>query len=84
MVDGELSIAVGEMLDLLLLGEDLLVEEVDLLGGDRVVGRLGLLAGGRGFAANIVKRIFTVCSKLWVFEFPSLWRVISIPVSGSR
>jgi hypothetical protein len=54
MIHRELSIAIGEMLDLLLLGDNLLVEQVDLLGGYGLVVGLGLLAGSRGLSANVV------------------------------
>jgi hypothetical protein len=54
MIHCELSIAIGEMLDLLLLGDNLLVEQVNLLRGSGLVVGLGLLAGGRGLPANIV------------------------------
>jgi hypothetical protein len=54
MIHGELCIAIREMLDLLLLGDNLLVEQVDLLRGSGLVVALGLFAGGRGLPANIV------------------------------
>ena len=72
MIHGELRIAIGEMLDLLLLGEDLLVEEVDLLGRNGLVGRLGLLARSRRFSANVVEGFLAVGSKFGVFKFPGL------------
>jgi hypothetical protein len=54
MIHGELCIAIREMLDLLLLGDNLLVEEVDLLGGCGFIVGLVLLAGSRGLSANVV------------------------------
>ena len=54
MIHCKLSIAIGEMLDLLLLGDNLLVEQVDLLGGDGLLVALGLLARSRSLPADIV------------------------------
>jgi hypothetical protein len=54
MIHCKLGIAIGEMLNLLLLGDNLLVEQVDLLSGCGVVVGLGLLARSRGLPADIV------------------------------
>lgn len=72
MIHGQSGIAIGEQLNLLLLGEDLLVEQVDLLGWHGVICGLSLFARSRGFAANVVERFFTVGTKFGVFEFPGL------------
>ena len=72
MVHRQLRIPVRNVLDLLLLGENLLVEEVDLLGGDRVVVVLGLLPGRGRFAPDVVERFLAVGSKFGVLEFPCL------------
>jgi hypothetical protein len=54
MIHRELSIAIGKMLNLLLLGDDLLVKQIDLLGRYGFIGGLCLLAGGRGLSTNVV------------------------------
>lgn len=54
MIHCKLSIAIGQMLNLLLLGDNLLVEQVDLLGGDRLFVALGLFARSWGLSANVV------------------------------
>lgn len=61
------------MLDLLLLGENLLVEEIDLLGRDGLVVTLGLLPGRRCFAPNVVKRVLAVGAKLGMLKLPGLF-----------
>lgn len=73
MIYGQPGIAIGEQLNLLLLGEDLLVEQVDLLSGDRVICGLSLFARSRRFAANVIERFFAVGTKFGVFKFPSLF-----------
>lgn len=75
MVDGELSIAVGQVLDLLLLGHDLLVQEIDLLCRDGVIMVAGLFTGRRRFPSNIVQRFLAVGPKLGVLELPSLYTI---------
>lgn len=77
MVHRELRIAVRKVLDLLLLRDNLLVEQVDLLGGNGIVVILGLLAGRRGFSADVVQRFLAVGAELGVFEFPGLCDGIS-------
>lgn len=63
---------IRKMLDLLLLGENLLVQQVDLLCWDGVLMRLGLLSRSRGFPTDIVKRLFTVGAKFGVLKLPGL------------
>jgi hypothetical protein len=70
-----LGVAIGEVLDLLLLGDNLLVEEVDLLGGHRVIIVLGLFSRGWCFSANVIEGLFAVRPEFWVLEFPRLFSV---------
>jgi hypothetical protein len=79
MIHRELGVAIGEVLDLLLLGDNLLVEEVDLLGGHRVIGVLSLLSRGRCFSANVIERLFAVRPEFRVLEFPRLFCVRGVP-----
>jgi hypothetical protein len=72
MVHGELCKAVGNVLDLLLLRNDLLVEQIDLLSGYRFFGACGRLAWRRGFATDIIEGILAVSPELRVLEFPCL------------
>ena len=72
MIDGELSIAVGQVLDLLLLSHDLLVQEIDLLCWDRVVMVASLFTGRRRFPSNVVQRLLAVGPELRVLKLPSL------------
>lgn len=73
MIHCKLRITIGQMLDLLLLGDNLLVEEVDLLGRDRIVGALGLLPGRRCFAPNVVEGVLAIGAKLGMLKFPGLF-----------
>jgi hypothetical protein len=75
MIHRELGVAIGEVLDLLLLGDNLLVEEVDLLGGHRVIVALGLLSRGWCFSADVIEGLFAVRPEFWVLEFPRLFSV---------
>jgi hypothetical protein len=61
------------MLDLLLLGNNLLVKQINLLGGYGFIVGLGLFPWRGGLASNIVEGFFAICAKLGVFEFPCLW-----------
>ena len=72
MVHRELSIAVREVLDLLLLGHNLLIEQVNLLCRDRLFIALSLFARCGGFASNIVEGLFAVGAKFGVLELPCL------------
>lgn len=60
------------MLDLLLLGHDLLVKQVDLLCWGGLFIALGLFPGCGCFASNIVEGLFAVGAKFGVLELPSL------------
>lgn len=65
------------MLDLLLLGHDLLVEQVDSLFGYGLLVVLSLFPGARCLSSNVVKGFFAVCAKFGVFEFPCLCSVLN-------
>lgn len=80
MIDGELSVAVGQVLDLLLLGHDLLVQEIDLLCRDRVVMIASLFTGRRRFPSNVVQRFLAVCPELRVLKLPSLYTIRTLYV----
>jgi hypothetical protein len=84
MIHGKLGVAIGEVLDLLLLGHDLLVEEVDLLGRNRVIVVLGLLSRSRCLSADIIEGFFAVRPEFWVFEFPCLFCVRGVPSTLAR
>ena len=72
MVHGQLGVAIGQVLDLLLLRHNLLVQQIDLLGGNGFLVLSSWLARGRGFSSDIIQRILIVGAKFGVFEFPSL------------
>lgn len=72
MIHRELAVALCQMLDLLLLGHDLLVEQVDLLCWGGLFIALGLFSRCGCFASNIVEGLFAVGAKLGVLEFPCL------------
>lgn len=72
MVNRHLRVAVGDVLDLLLLRDNLLVEKIDLLCWHRVIVGLGLLPRRRGFSPNIIEGLFAVRSELGVLELPGL------------
>lgn len=72
MIHGELCKAVGNVLDLLLLRNDLLVEQIDLLSGYRFFGACGRLAWRRGLATDIIEGILAVGPELRVLELPRL------------
>jgi hypothetical protein len=72
MVNGHLGVAIGEVLDLLLLRNNLLIEKVDLLCGNRIIVRLCLLSWSRCLSSDVVEGLFAVCSKLGVFKLPGL------------
>jgi hypothetical protein len=72
MVNGHLGVAIGEVLDLLLLRNNLLIEKVDLLCGNRVIVRLCLLSWSRGLSSDVVERVFAIRFKLGVFKLPGL------------
>lgn len=61
------------MLDLLLLRDDLLVEQINLLGGHGFLVGLGLLARRRGLSADIIQGFLAVGTELGVFELPGLY-----------
>jgi hypothetical protein len=67
------------MLNLLLLGHNLLIEQVNLLCGYGLFVALGLFPGGGGLSSNVVKRFFAVCAKLGVLEFPCLRSFVKPP-----
>jgi len=65
------------MLDLLLLGHDLLVKQVDLLRGNGLFVALGLFPRGGCLSTNVVEGFFAVRAKLGVLKFPCLRSVLN-------
>lgn len=71
-----MSVAVRQVLDLLLLCHNLLVQQIDLLCWNRIFVVSGLLARGRRLPSNVVQRLFAVGPKLRVLKFPCLYAII--------
>ena len=63
---------------LLRLCRHLLVHQVDLLYGYLLLAQVGLLAGRRRFAPDIIEGIFVVCFEVGMFEFPRVGAVLCI------
>jgi hypothetical protein len=55
MINRQLRVSIGKVLDLLLLRYDLLVQKIDLLCRNRVVGGLSLLSRRRRLPSDIIK-----------------------------
>lgn len=72
VLDAGLGDALGEVLELLLLGEELRVEQVELLRGDGVFVGGRLLARRRRLSADVVERVLVVGLELGMFKLPRL------------
>jgi hypothetical protein len=70
--DGHFGIALGDLLDLLGLGHQLLVHQVDLLDRELALVHGRSLAWRRRLSPDVVQRLFVVRLELGVFEFPRL------------
>lgn len=75
MINRQLRVSIRKVLDLLLLRYDLLVQKIDLLCRNGVVGVLSLLSRRRRLSSNVIKRLLAVRSEFRVFELPCLYVV---------